>query len=110
MLMLKSTHIASRKDDAETIAALEAEVAEYRGDLTRTLQARDNWRNTARELEAKFKKAIADLEAETRRAAANEADAEKFRAKARADAAAKRAKRAAKGGSVVAVKVKKGKA
>lgn len=92
----KKQHVASRKDDAETIAALEAEVAEYRGDLTRALEARDNWRETARAWEAKFKKAITDLEAATRRAIANEADAEKFRAKARADAERKKSQRADK--------------
>ena len=41
----------------------EAEISVWRTDLKRANEARDNWRDSSKEWEAKFKKAVADLEA-----------------------------------------------
>lgn len=39
----------------------EAEIAEYIADLKRANEARDNWRDSSKEWEAKFKTAATDL-------------------------------------------------
>ena len=42
----------------------EAEISVWRTDLKRANEARDNWRDSSKEWEAKFKLAATDLEAE----------------------------------------------
>lgn len=43
---------------------IQSEIAEYAADLKRANEARDNWRDSSKEWEAKFNKAVTDLEAE----------------------------------------------
>lgn len=43
---------------------IQSEIAEYIADLKRANEARDNWRDSSKEWEAKFKTAATDLEAE----------------------------------------------
>ncbi|HMO76742.1 MAG TPA: hypothetical protein PKD99_12460 [Sphingopyxis sp.] len=88
-----------------TKAAHEAEIAEYAEDLRRANEARHNWKASAKEWEAKFKKAVADLAAEveqhrvlSKHALALEAEIAKFRDQRDRDNAGRRARREAKKG------------